>query len=661
MKYDTSVSDAPLKFEMPVFDERPAEFAWFFQGTRGKVFTGFLVAYFLFHIAFAAGWLATDLFFLRTDQFAPISIALTFVLVFMLSPAKKGAARRGLAWYDWLFMGGGVAGCIWILTHQKVFLARLPIDDTAVIIGTIFIIATLEALRRSMGLAVVVIMLAFFFYAMFSNIFPGIFWSTGFPYKEMIAYNFAYSGDGMFGRIGELFAKLMVMFTLFAATIQVSGAGKAILRVALGLLGHLKGGPAKVAVIASGAFGSISPGGPSNVMVTGCVTIPMMKKTGQTAEFAGSVEAVASTMGSVTPPVMGSIAFIVAEWLQMPFYMVMFAAFIPALLFYFCLFWMVDFNARVKNIPTFAKHELPSAWEGVKQGWHYVIPIAIFVYLIAIAHYSPQASITFGWFALLIVGQIRKEDRITWVKLQSAIQLALKLLVMLMPILIGIGLVLGSLTLTGMTIRFTGFLTDLAGGNLLILIVLAGAAAFIMGSGMPALAIYFILASLIAPALIKAGVIPVAAHLFIIYAMTTHHFTPPVMPVTIFASSIAGSKVLPTAWSAMRLAIALFIVPVVFLFNQPIMLQGGYSAGDILARFVPMLIGVMCLAGGIQGWFTARANWIQRILLMVSGIMLIVTFSNLILGIIGAAILMVILVWQGITPMWIIRKMHSLV
>jgi len=544
-------------FEFPQFDKRPAAYAWAFRGLRGRILTGCLIIYFLFHITYSVGWLSTKWFYLSVDHFTPISIAASMVLSFVLLPIRKGKERNVVPWYDWLFMAAVVAGCVWVITHNQIFMQRLPIDTGAVILGTVFMFAALEGCRRAMGLTITGMLFLFFLYAIFADYFPGIFWSPGVSFAEVIEGCFAHEG-GMLGQVARVAAQLMVVFSLFAITIQVSGAGRAIMKVSLGLLGHLTGGPAKVAVLASGIFGSIAPAGPANVMVTGAVTIPMMKKSGQPPHFAASVEAASSIMGTLTPPIMGALAFIIAEWLELPLYKVMLATAIPAFLFFFTLYWMVDFQAREKlskgEIIRFRKADLPSAWEGIREGWIYILPIALFVYLVAALKYSAQASVVYAWFLLVACTFLRKSDRLTWEKWQSIMQITLKLITLIVPMLLCMGIVLAALGMTGSATRLTGALVDLAGGNLYLLLLITGGAAGLMGMGMPLLATYFIMGSLIAPALITAGLVPISAHLFIAYCMTTYFFTPPVMPGVVFTAAIAEAPVWPTAWSTLRLS-----------------------------------------------------------------------------------------------------------
>jgi len=230
-----TVSSAPT-FELPKFDERPKGYAWAFQGLHGKFLTGFLILYFLFHIVYSIGWLSTGWFYLSIDYFTPISIAAGMFLAFLLLPVRRGRPKSRVPWYDWLFMAAVLSGCIWVMMHNQIFMQRLPIDGRAVVIGTIFMIAALEGCRRAMGLIITGMLALFFLYAMFADYFPGILWSPGVSFQEMIEAGFAHE-MGMFGAVARVAAQLMVVFSLFAITIQVSGAGRAIMKISLGLLG----------------------------------------------------------------------------------------------------------------------------------------------------------------------------------------------------------------------------------------------------------------------------------------------------------------------------------------------------------------------------------------------------------------------------------------
>jgi len=322
---------------------------------------------------------------------------------------------------------------------------------------------------------------------------------------------------------------------------------------------------------------------------------------------------------------------------------------------------MVHFQAKSKNIQRISKEALPERLvrDGIRHGWYYALPIVLFVYLIGVLKWSPQISVVYGWLLLMVLGIFSKRDRITWYSMQSALQLAIRVITSFGPVFFYIGIIFASLQMTGMTYRFTSMITSWAGGNQVLLLIMAGGAAFLFGSGMPLLAMYFVLAALIGPALIQSGLNPLAAHLFIIYALHTHTLTPPVMSAVVFTSAIAKSNVWGTSWSAMRLATAMFIAPLIVVYNPALLLQGDYPVTEILKPLLPCIVAMIVLPAGIQGWFVSRASWLQRIILISSGFLLIATFVNIWLGIIGAVLVLLVLIWQGITPAWVLKKLRG--
>jgi len=631
----------------------PRQWEGLFQGLRGKLLNAFIVGYFLFHLAYTGHLLTTQYIYLTFDLYIIISVLSTIILFCLFLPAKRGP-RNSIPWYDFLLAGAGISGCAYLLHDIDMIIGARAITLTGVILGTMTLLVILEGVRRSLGLLVTLTVVLFFVYAMFSNYAPGLLMSKGFTYKEMIANSYLWD-TGIFGMMADLWSKIVVLFILFAGLVQVSGAGNFIIRFALGLAGHLKGGPAKVAVMASGLLGSITPVGPANVAVTGSVTIPMMKRTGQTSEFAGAVEAVASTFGGLTPPIMGVLTFMIAEWLEMPYYMVILAALMPSFFYFFCLFFMVHFQAHVKAMPLIPRRELPSPWLALKEGWHYILPIAVFVFYLFVRHYTPQTSILYAIIALVVVAQFRRDFRLTPKRLMIAMQQAVNVGMQVAPLFIAVGIIKSSIGLTGLGIRFAGALVEVCAGNLVLLLVLTALTSFIMGMGMPMIACYFILAVLVAPALTEIGVLPIAAHLFMICAAYVHFYTPPVMPMVVIAAGLAGSNIWKTSWHAMRLAIVLVIVPFVFIYNPAILLQGGHGILETILVIVSCLIGIVGLAAGIQGWLVRRANWLQRLLLIASGMMIILNL-NLIVTISGLCLLGLILVQHGITPIWVASK-----
>lgn len=626
-----------------------------YKGLAGKLLVVFLVGFFLYHIAYVLGIFTTRFIYLGAFKYTSLSIALSLPLVFLFVPATKTAPRDKLPWYDIVLIIASLVGTSYIVYNiESIMLTWGEITTTGLILGIITILIVLEGVRRTLGISAVIIISFIFLYAMFSNYFPGLLHSTGFSFKAMVSQVYLYD-TGMFGRFAALWAKVIVLFLLLAGVLQVSGISKLMMDFSLGVAGHLKGGPAKVAVVASGFFGSLAPVGAANVATTGSITIPLMKKTGQTPEFSAAVEAVASSGGQIMPPIMGTLTFVIAEFLQMPYYLVLLAAILPAILYYTCLFLMVHFQSERKRIPTISRSELPSAKLALKKGWHYTIPILVLIFFLLVLHYTPQTSVLYALGALLVVGQFRKDLRLTLKRLLEGIQKALGLVVFLAPIFIAIGILVGSITITGIQVRFPMLLVDLCLGNVFLLVLLAALTCFIMGAGLPIFVTYLVLAVLVAPALVEAGAVPIAAHLFIMYAALTHQLTPPVMPHVFMAAGIAEANVWKTALHSMALGITLFIVPYLFIFNPALLLIG--SVSGIAVALVTALVGISMLAAGMQGWLVRSANWLQRVLLIASGIA-VMSNVNTLVTLLGIVILVLVLLWQGITPMWVVRKIR---
>ncbi len=444
-----------------------------YKGLAGKLIPALMVGYFLYHIAYVLGIFTTRFIYLGAFTYAAISVVLILPLVFFFVPATKSAPRDELPWYDIVLIIASLAGTTYIAYNiETIMLVWAEISATGLILGTITILIVLEALRRTLGMAAVIVVVFIFLYAMFSNYFPGLLYSTGFSFEAMVSQVYLWD-TGMFGMFAALWSKVIVLFVLFAGILQVSGINKLMMDFSLGVAGHLKGGPAKVAVIASGFFGSLAPTGAANVATTGAVTIPMMKKTGQTPEFAAAVEAVASSGGQIMPPIMGALAFVIADFLQIPYYEVLLAAIFPGILYYMCLFLMVHFQAEKRGIPVLPRSELPSAKSALREGWHYIIPILVLIFFLLGLHYTPQTSILYALGALLVVGQFRKDLRLTPKRLMDGMKKALGLAVFLGPIFISIGIIVGSIGITGIHVRFPIMLVDLCEGNISLLVLVA--------------------------------------------------------------------------------------------------------------------------------------------------------------------------------------------
>jgi|TARA_Y100000294_G_scaffold91284_4_gene85053 TRAP transporter 4TM/12TM fusion protein len=613
---------------------------------RGVALSGFIVLFYAYHIAYPLDiW--TKQIPLGPDRFVILSLALSFVLVFLFVPAKARTPRTAIPWYDVLLIVATLIGCGYMFTNSDIMAEGRAITSAGMLTGLLTLGVLLEGVRRTMGWSVVSVIVVFFLYAWTCSYWPGVLWSRRVYFDEVLSATYLHD-SGMFGQVAGLWAKTVVLFMVFAGLIMVSGTGRLVMQLALGAVGHLRGGPAKVAVLASGGLGSLGPTGPANVALTGSLTIPLMKRSGYTPAEAGAIEAVSSSAGSLTPPVMGALTFFIADWLELPYYKVILGAILPAFLYYATLIAMVDFHARRREIPVIERRTFPSAWAALKQDGHYLAPIVLFVVLLLGFRWSVQSAVLYSAGLTVVVGQFGgREVRLGPKAILAGFHRGVWVLVLMAPIFAGLGVIMGSLELTGMPVRLAGIVTSLADGNLVMLLGLTAIVSYILGSGMPMIACYFILAIIAAPALIEAGIMPLAAHWFVIWAALLHYFTPPVMPMAIVGAAIAGASVWKTSLCAVRLGIALVIVPWVFVFNPSIMLQGGHGVVETVATLLISLVGLIALAAGVQGYLVRAATAAERAALIAAGLGIISMLYSPLLGVCGCALLGATVVRQG--------------
>jgi len=403
-------------------------------------------------------------------------------------------------------------------------------------------------------------------------------------------------------------------------------------------------------VIASGGFGMITASPPANVASTGVVTIPLMKKMGFKPEYAAGVESVASTGGQIMPPIMGSVIFVLCEYIGMPYGQVIIYAFLPACLYYLALFIMVDLNAAKMGIKGIPRSELPSFFATAKQGWWYLIPIAVLLFCMIALTLSPEKSAIIALFSLIVISQFRKKERIGFGKLVSGASGGMRALVPVAVGCAGCGIIIGSLTLSLLSFRLTFQLVEAIGQNMIVLLLLAAVISFIMGMGVGPLASYITLAMMVAPALVEMGVPLLAAHLFIFYWSITCFITPPYAVASFVAAGIAGCGLWQAGFRAVRLGIAAYIVPFAFAYSPALLMIGSPSA--IVLAVITAIIGISSVAVGIEGFLLSKINWMQRILLIGGGIYLVIS-SNIYQGVAFAVIALVV-AWHVLTH--IMRK-----
>ncbi len=570
---------------------------------------------------------------------------LMLALAFLLVPARKGKGG-GLPWYDALFALLILVGCGYVfINYRNILLHAGMATLTEQVLGVMVILLVLEAVRRTAGWVVVIMFALFLFYPSFSAHMPGMLRSTGYDLPRVIGHMYLYE-DGMFGTIMKVITGIVIPFILFGQFLEVGGAGRFFVDFAHSLMGQFRGGPAKIAILASAMLGTITGSASANVATTGVITIPLMKKVGYRPEFAGAVETVASNGGALTPPVMGATAFIMSEFIEVPYGQIALAAAIPAFLYYLALYLQVDMQAVNLGLKGLPREQLPPIRKSLASGWQFLFPLAVLIYMLLVLQYDPVISALYSIAALLIASLVRKETRPTPAKIARAFEETSKSLTNQMGVMAGAGIIVGSVGLTGLGIRLSQMLIQLSGGSLLILLILAAIANYILGMGLPGAACYILLAVLVGPAIVQMGVPLLPAHMFIFWTAMWSHITPPVAPAAFVAASIADSDPFKTGYTAMRLAIVGYLVPFAFVYNNALLFTGGWQA--ITFALVKTSAAVFFLACGIEGRFFGKVNLAQRLLFLLGGLGLLdYRWQSDIIGIVAALLAMA---WQFLGP-----------
>lgn len=504
---------------------------------------------------------------------------------------------------------------------------------TAKILGAVLWVLILEALRRTGGTAIFVIVTIVSLYPVFADTMPGPIRGIGQTLEDTLAYHVV-SSESAFGIPLRAFGEIVIGFIVFGVALNHTGGGRFFNDVAFALVGRVRGGAAQVGVISSGLQGSISGSVISNVISSGVVTIPAMKRTGFRADYAGGVEAVASTGAVLMPPVMGSTAFVMASFLGISYGEIALAAAVPALLFYFGLAMQIDAYAARLGLKGLKREELPSLRETLKDGWYYILVFVVLIFLMV--YQQREATAPFAATALLLViNQILPRHRLNWERLIELLTATGRALAELVAILAGVGFIIGAFSVTGLAGTLANDLVYLAGDSPLILLLMGAITSFFFGMGMTVTACYIFLAIVLAPPLVKAGLDPLAVHLFIMYWGMISFITPPVALATFAAAPLARTSPFKIGFQAIRLGAVIYIVPFFFALNPALILKG--SPGEVISVIATAFIGVGLIAAAIQGYLVGAGRLdggllrtVARVLLFAAGFALAAPGGNLI-------------------------------
>lgn len=564
------------------------------------------------------------------------------VILFLVYPAFSKRSQKGVAWYDYIFSMASFACCLYVYVNYENILMRFGISNpTDQFVFVILAILILEGTRRLVSPALSLVTLVFLVYAYFGNYMPGMFQTKAGGLARMTDHLFMIP-EGIFGSPLGTAATYVSLFVLFSSLLQECGMGDFIQDVALGLTGKSTGGPAKVAVVSSAAFGTISGAAAANVVGTGTFTIPLMKKCGYPAEFSGAVEACASTGGQLIPPVMGAACFIMAEYIGIPYSNIMLAGLIPGILYYLSVFITVDLRSKKLGLLGMPKDQLPSVKAAMRSRGHLLIPFAAVIYLI-IRQYTISFAALAGIVLILLVSPLKKETRMSVKQFANAFIDAGKKTVSFGVSCACVGMIIGVTTLTGVGNVLGNYILDISQGNLFLTLFLVMIMSIIMGMGMPTVAVYIVLATVAAPVLVKLGIPMLTAHFFCFFFGILACITPPVAVPSYAAAAIAGSNPAKTGWVAFKMAFPAFLIPYVFVYEPSMLLNGG-NAFNCIACIFTAIVGVYLVAVGLEGYLVRPLPKWKCILAFAAGLLCIV--PEHITDLIGVAVLVYLIITE---------------
>ncbi|WP_462419635.1 TRAP transporter permease [Salinicoccus sp. Marseille-QA3877] len=524
---------------------------------------------------------------------------------------------------DWILIAAAIFIGYYIAENLTTIVFRFGVTPTTmdVIVSTVGILLVLEITRRTSGWTLPILAGVFIAYSFLGPYLPGILNHNGYSFERFVTY--IYGLDGVFGVTTDVSSRYIILFIIFGAFLQMSGVGQYFIDVAFRLAGWMRGGPAKVAVIASALMGMINGTSAGNVVATGSLTIPLMKRTGYRPQFAAATEATASAGGQILPPIMGAGAFLMAEITGIPYSEIIIYAIIPAVLYFVSVYFMVDFQALKDDLRGVPRKLLPNIPDLVKKAYLF-IPVILLIFLL-VSGYSVIFAGTVGIVSCFVLSLVQKETRMGIMKVLEALELGMKNSLQLIAIVASAGIIVGVIALTGVGQRFSTMLLTIADNNILFALIFAMLLSIILGMGMPTTAAYAVAASVVAPGLVNLGMEPILAHMFVFYYAVISAITPPVALAAFAAAGITGTDPMRTAGEAFKIGLAAFIVPFMLFYSPELLLLSDDTVAIILA-VITALLGVYFLAAAVQGWiFKKTASWYTRILLIAVALLLMLS------------------------------------
>lgn len=561
-----------------------------------------------FYVAFAGA--------LEAHSFRSTHLAFILVLCFLLRPLGRKGWKEPKNWWfgvDLLLIALVLVIQTYVIWDIDKFILRQgALNFWDYWSGTLFIFLLLEATRRSVGWAMVVISGFFLLHTAFSDWFPGPLYGPPSDWFTILDYQFM-AENGIFGIPLMAMATYIFLFILFGSFLVRSGAGRVFVNVAVAITGARVGGPAKASVVSSCLLGTVSGSAVANVVTDGIFTIPLMKSIGYRPAFAAAVEACASSGGQIMPPVMGAAAFIIAEFLTIPYLNVALSSLFPALMYFFTIYVMVHFEAQKKSIPRLTEKQLPGLKDELKRGGHLFLALGVIIVLMMIG-YSPMFAAFWAILATIALSFLRKETRMSPTDMLSALEDAAREAVSVSVACACAGIIIGCVFVSGLGLKLTSILVTVSGGHLWLLLLLTAIVAMILGMGLTTTAVYITLEALVIPAIVHMGVEPIAAHLFAFYFGLVSAITPPVALASFAAAGIARANPMMTGYISMRLGISKYILPFCFVYNPGMLFVGSWL--QIVTGIVSGFGGLYALTISTEGWILERVGWTTRALCM---------------------------------------------
>ena len=553
------------------------------------------------------------------EQYYALIMGLALAVVFMTIRINRGTSGP-MPWYDGLLV---VVSLIVMLYVAWDFLDLKEREysestDKVIVLGTIITLLVIDGLRRSAGYVILGVVGVFLIYAPLGHLVPGQLVGMKIELWKLVV-NIGFNPNALFGVPLQVGTTVVIMFILMGQVLFKAGGGQFFTDLAMATMGHRRGGAAKISVMASALFGTISGTAVSNVVTTGIITIPLMRQAGYSATHAGAIEAIASTGGQFMPPIMGAAAFLMAEFLEIPYAEIVIAALIPSLLYYFAVFVQVDLIAARDDISV-VEQDLPRVGEVFKEGWHFVIPFVVLIYGLFELNWPPAKAAIYSALVIVICGMFRdyKGARLRLSDLYDVFVGTAKVVIELLMIVSSAGFVIGILNLSGLGFALTLFLVDLAGGSLWVVLVIGAMVCIVLGMGMPTTVVYILLAALVAPAIVEAGVAEIPAHMFILYFGMMSMITPPIALAAFAAATLSKADPMATGFVAMRFGWVAYVVPFLFVMSPTLLLIG--DPGAVALNVVTAASGVYLISVAVVGYFSRPLNWGYRMILIVAGV-----------------------------------------